>query len=78
MQGELFGKERAKALVSKDVSLSARQIADKILEEIELFSDFHSPNVDIARQLLELMKKIIELILQSLRSVSPHIVRCQI
>lgn len=45
--GETFGKERTKALISKYTDLSAREIADKILEEIEKFSDLQPPKDDI-------------------------------
>lgn len=51
--GEIFGKERTKALISKYASLSARDIADKVLEEIELFSDFQSPKDDITLAIIK-------------------------
>lgn len=52
--GEPFGKERTKALLLTYASLSAREIADKILEEIELFSGFQSLKDDITLAIIKL------------------------
>lgn len=53
-KGELFGKERTKALLNTYAKLSARQIADKILEEIGVFSNFTAPKDDITLAVIKI------------------------
>lgn len=51
--GEPFGKKRTKMLLSKYASLSAREIADKILEEIDLFRGEQPPKDDITLAIIK-------------------------
>lgn len=52
--GEIFGKERIKALISKYASLSARKIADKVIEKVERFIDFQPLKNDITPVIIKI------------------------